>query len=136
MSGGDVETFENAQPIVEELPQELKDIKAILYQARAQNALTKGIRQCLKVIEAKKALYCFIAEDCDNDKYTGLLKAICKEQGVKIVMVPQKIQLGEWTNQCKIRDGAAVRIAKCSCATVGCNIKFTDEVKRLNAKTN
>ncbi|EDR28649.1 40S ribosomal protein S12, putative [Entamoeba dispar SAW760] len=124
------------QQEIQELPQELKDIKAVLYQARAQNILTKGIRQCLKVIEAKKALFCFIAEDCDNDKYTGLLTAICKEQGIKIVKVPEKIQLGEWTNQCKIRDGVAVNIAKCSCAVIGNNIKFTDELKRLKAKVD
>ena len=130
MSGGE----ENIE--VQELPQELKDIKNILYQARAQNILTKGIRQCLKVIENGKAMYCFIAEDCDNAQYTDLLKAICAEKGVKVINVPQREQLGEWTHQGRIRDGDLKKVVKCSSAVVGVTLRTSDEVKRLNAKTN
>ena len=133
MSGG--EEIENVVE-VQELPQELKDIKNVLYQARGQQTLTKGIRQCLKVIENKRALFCFLAEDCDHAQYTGLVKALCAEQGVKVVMVPEKAQLGEWANQCKMVDGKATKVRNCSCAVVGTNLRHSDEVKRLIAKTN
>ncbi|KAL7714077.1 40S ribosomal protein S12 [Entamoeba marina] len=117
---------------VQELSQELKDIRDVMYQARSQCILTKGIRQCLKVIESNKALFCFIASDCDNDKYTNLLTAICKEKGVKIIKIAEKIQLGEWTAQCKFnQEGEAIKISKCSCAVIGTTLKTTDAFNRI-----
>ena len=119
---------------VEELPQELKDIKAVLYQARGQQALTKGIRQSLKVIENKKAFICFLADDCDNDDYKNLVKALCQEQGVQIIAVEKKEQLGEFAAQCKYdAEGKAKKVNACSCAVIG-KIRMSDELKRITKK--
>ncbi|KAL7722981.1 40S ribosomal protein S12 [Entamoeba marina] len=125
----------DAENTTVELSQDLKDVRDILYQARSQCILTKGIRQCLKVIEANKALFCFIASDNDNDKYTNLLNAICQEKGVKIVKIAEKMQLGEWTAQCKFnQEGEATKIAKCSCAVVGTSLRTSDAFSRLKSK--
>ena len=51
-------------------------------------------------------------------------------------MVPEKQQLGEWANQCKVRDGNVTKVRACSCAVVGNTLRHSDEVKRLIAKTN
>ncbi|ELP91907.1 40S ribosomal protein S12, putative [Entamoeba invadens IP1] len=120
---------------VEELSQELKDIKEVLKQAKVQCTLIKGLKQSLKFIENDNALYAFIAEDLDEEDYKKLITALCKEKNIKIVKVPQKSQLAEWTSQAKVNaEGKVVRSTKCSCAVIGKRIRMSDELKRMQAK--
>ncbi|ELP92591.1 40S ribosomal protein S12, putative [Entamoeba invadens IP1] len=133
-----VEAQDQAQEqveVVEELPQELKDIKAVLSQAHTQCCLFKGIRQCLKQLENDHILYLFLADDCDEEDYKKLLTALCKEKNVKIVKVPEKAKLAEWSFQAKVNaEGKIVKSTKCSCAVVGKRIRMSDDLKRLQAK--
>ncbi|KAL7715682.1 40S ribosomal protein S12 [Entamoeba marina] len=91
--------------VIEELSNELKDVKSCYIM--------------------------FLADDCDHKQYNELVKAMCNENNVKIVVVPTKAMLGEWTAQCKFNsEGESKNVANCSCAVVT-SIKFTSELERL-----
>ena len=65
------------------------------------------------------ARLCCLAQDCDEPAYTRLVKALCDEQNVNLIMVPTGKQLGEWCGLCKIdQEGAPRKIVRASCACV------------------
>jgi small subunit ribosomal protein S12e len=48
-----------------------------------------------------------------------LVEALCAEQGVNLVKVPERKQLGEWAGLCKIdQEGNATKVVACSCVVV------------------
>merc|ERR1711924_291455 len=47
---------------------------------------------------------CCLAKDCDNAEYSNLVRALCDEGGVSLVMVDEGKQLGEWAGLCKINE--------------------------------
>lgn len=66
-----------------------------------QSLLAKGIHEVCKSIESKKARFCILAENCSESSYKALVQALCKENDVPLVLVPEAETLGEWINICK-----------------------------------
>jgi small subunit ribosomal protein S12e len=48
------------------------------------------------VIEKHAAQLCVLAEDCNQPDYVKLVKALCADHGVGLLMVPSVKTLGEW----------------------------------------
>ena len=45
---------------------------------------------------------CVLAEDCNQPDYKKLIEALCAEQNVSLLSVPEAKQLGQWAGLCKI----------------------------------
>ena len=75
--------------------------------------------RCVKALDRGAARLCCLAKDCENPEYTRLVRALCEEGGVHIIMVNSRAQLGQWAGLCKIdSEGEATKVVPCSCAVV------------------
>jgi small subunit ribosomal protein S12e len=83
------------------------------------SALDMCFHRCVKALDRGTARLCCLAKDCENPEYTRLVKALCEEGGVHIIMVNSRAQLGQWAGLCKIdAEGEATKVVPCSCAVV------------------
>jgi small subunit ribosomal protein S12e len=97
----------------------LDALKQVLKTALVHDGLSRGLHECAKALDQKQAKLCCLATDCDNPEYTKLVRALCEEGGVHLLMVDTGKQLGEYAGLCKLNeDGEAVKVVRCSCAVV------------------
>lgn len=77
------------------------------------------ICRCAKALDRGEAFLCILAKDCDNDEYTKLVKALCAEGSVPLIMADSGVEIGEWCGLAKYDDEGNVRKAvRCSVAVV------------------
>merc|ERR1719378_550911 len=74
----------------------LDALKEVLKKALVHDGLCRGLHECAKSLDKHTAKLCCLAKDCDNPEYTKLVRALCEEGGVNLVMVDTGKQLGEW----------------------------------------
>ena len=97
----------------------LDALKEVLKKALIDDRLRRGLREAAKALDARTARLCCLAKDCDNNEYTQLVRALCEEGGIHLIMVDTGKQLGEWCGLCKIdSEGEAQKVVRCSCAVV------------------
>ena len=54
-----------------------------------------------------------LAEDCNQPDYKKLIEALCAEQNVSLLSVPEAKQLGQWAGLCKIdAEGEARKVRR------------------------
>merc|ERR1712127_433479 len=63
--------------------------------------LVKGLNEVCKALDRKQALLCVLAKDCDDTKYKKLIEALAKSNGIPLINVEHKMDLGEWLGHCK-----------------------------------
>jgi small subunit ribosomal protein S12e len=63
--------------------------------------LVKGLNQVGKSLDRADAFLCVLAEDCDDPKYKKLITALAKQNKIPLITVASRMDLGEWTGQCK-----------------------------------
>ena len=108
----------------------LDALKDVLKRALIHGGLKRGLREVAKALDSRTAKLCCLAKDCDNPEYTKLVRALCEEGGVNLVMVDTGKQLGEWCGLCKIdEEGEATKVVRCSCAVI---TEFGEESQALN----
>lgn len=62
---------------------------------------------------------CVLSNNCDNAEYTGLVKALCTEREIPLIVVDDGKLLGEWVGLAKLNAEGNVRKAvRCSVAVV------------------
>jgi small subunit ribosomal protein S12e len=94
-------------------------IQVVLKKALAHDGLSRGLHEASRAIERGQAQLCVLAEDCNQPDYKRLIEALCAEQGVNLIAVPENKQLGQWAGLCKIdEEGEARKVVGCSCAVV------------------
>jgi len=90
---------------VQEIAQELDltgAVKRVLKAASFREGLAKGLHEVCKSIDnAKKPLFCILADNCDEPQYKNLVEALCKENDVPLVRIKDGKALGEWVGLCK-----------------------------------
>ena len=94
-------------------------IQVVMKKALAHDGLSRGLHEACRAIERGQAQLCILADDCNQPDYKKLIEALCAEQGVNLIAVPEAKQLGQWAGLCKIdAEGEARKVVGCSCAVV------------------
>jgi len=109
-------------------------LKAVLKKASHHDGLVKGLRECTRAIAKKQAYFCVLAENCSEKQYKDLVTALCREQKIDVITVPDQKLLGEWVGLAKYDKQMKVRKQlKCSCVVVR---DFGEESEELNFVLN
>jgi small subunit ribosomal protein S12e len=95
----------------------LDALKEVLQKAMIHDGLKKGLHEVAKALDRRSARLCCLAKDCENEEYKKLIKALCAEGEVHVVMVESGKELGAWCGLAKLdAEGSvkkAVRTSSC-----------------------
>ena len=102
----------------------------VLKKARIHGGLKKGLHGCAKALDRRAARLCCLSKNCENEEYKKLIKALCAEGEVHVVMVEDGKELGAWCGLAKLDDDGSVKKAvRTSCAVV---TDFGEETRALS----
>jgi small subunit ribosomal protein S12e len=105
-----------------------KGIRSPFPEAPSFN-LRKGLHECAKALDFRSARLCCLATDCENEEYKKLIRALCTEGEVHVVMVETGKELGAWCGLAKLNDDGTVKKAvRTSCAVI---TDFGEETRAL-----
>jgi len=94
-------------------------LKIVLRTSLTHDGLRRGLHECAKSLDRGVGQLCILAGDCDNDEYSALVKALCNEGGVHLIMADKGTELGEWVGLAKLaEDGTVRKCVRCSVAVV------------------
>eukprot|EP00180_Rhodochaete_pulchella_P001499 Plantae.Rhodophyta-Rhodochaete_pulchella.ctg23158.p1 GENE.Plantae.Rhodophyta-Rhodochaete_pulchella.ctg23158~~Plantae.Rhodophyta-Rhodochaete_pulchella.ctg23158.p1 ORF type:complete len:135 (+),score=34.54 Plantae.Rhodophyta-Rhodochaete_pulchella.ctg23158:35-406(+) len=97
----------------------MKALREVLKKGLIADGLARGLNECARALDHREAQLCILAQDCDEASYTNLIEALCAENGVNLVRVPERKQLGEWAGLCKIdEEGNATKVVGATCVVV------------------
>mmetsp|Transcript_14089 Transcript_14089/g.16210 ORF Transcript_14089/g.16210 Transcript_14089/m.16210 type:complete len:150 (-) Transcript_14089:437-886(-) len=107
----------------------LDALKEVLKKALIHDGLKKGLHECAKMLDRQSVRLCCLAKDCENEEYKKLIKALCKEGEVSLIMVDSGRDLGAWCGLAKLdSEGEIKKAVRCSCAVV---TDFGEETRAL-----
>ena len=94
-------------------------VRDVLKNALCVDGLARGIHECAKALDKRNAHLCLLSSNCSEAAYTKLVKALCEEHQIHLIMVPDGKTLGEWAGLCKIdKEGNARKVVGASCVVV------------------
>jgi len=94
-------------------------LKNVLKESRQYRFLARGLNECCRALDQRKAVLCVLATNCNEANYIKLIEALCSEHQIPLVKVDSNETLGQWVGLCKIdEEGNATKVVKCSCAVV------------------
>ena len=118
-AGGDVvdvsteQTGMNSELTIEDA------LRNVLKSAVAHRVACRGLHECVKALDRRQAVLCVLSESCDEPNYVKLVEALCAENGVALIKVPNSKLLGEWVGFCKIdKNGEVRKVVGCSCVVL------------------
>ena len=102
------------------------NLQKVLRSADISQNLVRGLRQTCQAIESdfgndhnERAALCVLAKDVDDQNYSKLIRALCKDRGVPLLEVDKKVELGEWSGLCKYdQSGTARKVRPCGSLVV------------------
>mmetsp|Transcript_16253 Transcript_16253/g.22913 ORF Transcript_16253/g.22913 Transcript_16253/m.22913 type:complete len:148 (+) Transcript_16253:97-540(+) len=131
MSDAEEEVAETPMEVEEEVEMSVLDaLKDVLKKALVHDGLKKGLHECAKALDRRSARLCCLAKDCENEEYKKLIRALCAEGEVHVVMVESGKDLGAWCGLAKVDDDGSIKKAvRTSCAVI---TEFGEETRALS----
>ncbi len=107
-------------PVEEEAPKTVDDaIQVVLRKSLEVNGLVRGLSEVARALDRRTAHLCVLAEDCEDLGYKNLITALCKQNNIDLVEVPEKEILAQWAGLQKFdAAGNAKKTFKCSCVSI------------------
>eukprot|EP00331_Platyophrya_macrostoma_P028184 CAMPEP_0176434548 /NCGR_PEP_ID=MMETSP0127-20121128/16750_1 /TAXON_ID=938130 /ORGANISM="Platyophrya macrostoma, Strain WH" /LENGTH=138 /DNA_ID=CAMNT_0017817321 /DNA_START=30 /DNA_END=446 /DNA_ORIENTATION=+ len=109
-----------AVAVAEVEPTSVQDaLRIVLRKSLEVNGLIRGLSEVARSLDRRVAHLCVLAEDCDDEGYKKLITALCKQNNIDLVEVPEKAILAEWAGLQKFdAAGNAKKTFKCSCVAI------------------
>lgn len=106
--------------IEDETPGSVQDaLRIVIRKSLEVNGLVRGLSEVARCLDRRAAHLCILAEDCSEEGYKTLIKALCKQNNIDIVEVQERAQLAEWAGLQKFdAAGNAKKTFKCSCVAI------------------
>ena len=102
----------------------------VLQKAMIHGGLKKGLHECAKALDRRSARLCCLSKNCENEEYKKLIKALCAEGEVHVIMVEDGKELGSWCGLTKLdSDGNVKKAVRTSCCVV---TEFGQETRALS----
>merc|ERR1719331_1951724 len=102
----------------------------VLEKAMIHGGLKKGLHECTKALDRRTARLCCLSKDCENEEYKKLVKGLCSEGEVHVVMVESGKDMGAWCGLAKLDDDGSIKKAvRTSCAVI---TDFGEETRALS----
>lgn len=104
----------------EVVPTTAEFLERVLMNAAIVDGLRRGLHESVKALDRGVARLCVLSNDCDNEEYKRLIKALCMENNVSlIIMSGFGNDLSQWVGLAKLNaDGTVRKAARCSVAVV------------------
>ena len=123
MEGGEAPAPDEADAAPVAAAPEVMDVetalKIVLKNALVHDGLARGLHECAKVLDQKKAVLCVLSASCNEPAYTKLVEALCAEHEVNLMKVSDGKQLGEWAGLAKLdKEGGITKVIGCSCVVI------------------
>ena len=100
-------------------------LRDVLKASVARGVIARGLHECVKTLDRSQAVLCVLSESCDEPNYVKVVEALCAENGIALMKVPDSKKLGEWVGFGKIdKNGDIRKVVNCSCAVIR---EFPDE---------
>eukprot|EP00474_Spongospora_subterranea_P008358 CRZ08816.1 hypothetical protein [Spongospora subterranea] len=104
----------------EEAPKSIEEcLQEVIKKSMVHDGLVRGLKESVKALDRREAHLCLLASSCDEAAYKKLVKAMCEQRQIPLIMVEDAKMLGEWAGLCKIdSEGKPVKIVGCACVVI------------------
>jgi len=120
-----------AAPVVFDI---IECLKQVLKKSLIYDGLRRGLHESVKALDRGTGKLCVLSKTCDNDEYTRLVKALCTEGSIPLIVADDGKLLGEWVGLAKLTGEGTVRKAvRCSVAVI---TDFGEETPELTFVLN
>ncbi|KAF2072493.1 hypothetical protein CYY_006202 [Polysphondylium violaceum] len=131
MSEGDVVSTPSVNPL-EKVTDPMVALQKVIKEANAVQGVSRGLHEVVRALDKRVARLCVLADNCDEQNYTRLVKALCAEHKIPLIPVADNKVLGEWAGLCKIdKEATARKVVACSSIAITSFGKESEEYKFL-----
>jgi len=94
-------------------------LQQVTKQSCQQRLIARGLNECCRALDQRKAVLCLLASNCNEQNYIKLIEALCAEHQIPLIKVDDNEVLGQWVGLCKFdEEGQPMKTVKCSCAVI------------------
>jgi len=94
-------------------------LQNVIQKARRTRHLNKGLNECARALEQRKAVLCVLSSGVSEQSYSQLITALCQEHQIPLMKVDDSELLGTWAGLATLdEEGNTRRVVKCGCVVI------------------